>query len=366
MNWPNEDLLLESVAHEARTFLFSAYAIDLAQGNTVKGKPIKSATITNYLRDAASLVASACGQDPRSNPAEKTMAPSIRAVLNECKRHEDMPHRVDPYTLEMHATVVAHNATCNAPSDSLDCALEDWYNLCSYLGCRLREYAQEDQYKHFHLGGELAPNGTKRAFTLADLRLFDTNSRPVTVSEFYSDFTRVSSALVKFSFQKNGDHGEDKLLTANIATPDRNPLKSLHNIVCRFARLVGFDQTTTPLAVYSDNGTKCFLHGSVIASSLRQLAKQTYSLSEADLRKHYKYSSHSLRAGAAVILHAAGVTAIQIKFLLRWRSDSFFFYLRNVAHLSAQQNNAFQQLTAASAQQIAAAQSASHTIPNVI
>ena len=148
--------------------------------------------------------------------------------------------------------------------------------------------------------------------------------------------------------------------------PDRNPLKSLHNIVCRFARLVGFYQTTTPLAVYSDNGTKFFLHGSVIASSLRQLAKQTYSLSEADLRKHYKYSSHSLRAGAAVILHAAGVTAIQIKFLLRWRSDSFFFYLRNVAHLSAQQNNAFQQLTAASAQQIAAAQSASHTIPNVI
>ncbi|CAJ1940475.1 unnamed protein product [Cylindrotheca closterium] len=301
--------------------------IDLAVGNTVKGKPIKAATIGNYLRDTATLLENFCGRDPRyTNRSDNELALPLRAVLNECKRHENMPHRVDPYTIEMHTTLVARNTATTAHMDGLHRAMEDWFNLSTYLGFRLREWAQEDDYRRLASGGEIAPNGTKRAFTLDDIRLFDSGTRPVSIAEFIENFDAVARSNVKFSWQKNHDHGEEKLLSSTPRNPSRDALRSLHNIVSRFARIVGLDKTDIPLAVYKGSfGEKFFIHSKVIASTLRTLAKKTYNLTDRDLQRHYKYTSHSLRAGAAVILHAAGINAIQIKFLLRWRSDSFSF-----------------------------------------
>ncbi|CAJ1952592.1 unnamed protein product [Cylindrotheca closterium] len=251
--------------------------------------------------------------------------------------------------------------------DGLHRAMEDWFNLSTYLGFRLREWAQEDDYRRLASGGEIAPNGTKRAFTLGDIRLFDSGNRPVSIAEFIENFDAVARSNVKFSWQKNHDHGEEKLLSSNPRNPSRDALRSLHNIVSRFARIVGLDKTDIPLAVYKGSfGEKFFIHSKVIASTLRTLAKKTYNLTDRDLQRHYKYTSHSLRAGAAVILHAAGINAIQIKFLLRWRSDSFFLYLRNVAHLSEQQNRAINQLASATQSEVTAARAASRLIPNIV
>ena len=58
------------------------------------------------------------------------------------------------------------------------------------------------------------------------------------------------------------------------------------------------------------------------------------------------WSAHSLRVGACVILHTMGFTGTQIKFLLRWKSDTFMMYLRNVALLSDQQDEAIDKAAA--------------------
>ncbi|CAJ1965844.1 unnamed protein product [Cylindrotheca closterium] len=247
LNWPQMDLLLESVSHDARTHLLAAFAVDLAVGNTVTGKPIKAATIGNYLRDTATLLENFCGRDPRyTNRADHDLALPIQAVLNECKRHENMPHRVDPYTIEMHTTLVALTATTNAHMDGLHCAMEDWFNLSTYLGFAFAN----GPYRRLASGGEIAPNGTKHAFTLDDIRLFDSGNRPVSIAEFIQNFDAVARSNVKFSWQKNHDHGEEKLLSSNPRNPSRDALRSLHNIVSRFARIVGLDKTDIPLAVY--------------------------------------------------------------------------------------------------------------------
>jgi hypothetical protein len=49
-------------------------------------------------------------------------------------------------------------------------------------------------------------------------------------------------------------------------------------------------------------------------------------------------SSHSLRVGACIVLHAHRFTGPKIQFLLRWKSDAFMAYLRNLGFLVAQQN----------------------------
>ena len=331
--------------------VMAAYTVDLAQGNTVKGKPIKSNTINCYLRDVASLIADHCGRDPRyTNPATKELAPSIKAVLDECKRYEGMPQRADPYTLEMHDCLMAYNHNIDANHDGLLRALEDSFNIGSYLGCRLREYAQDNEHKYFSTGGEVAPNGTKRAFTLHDIQLYDTAGRPVSIATFLRSPNSVASAIITFSWQKNNDHGEERRLVRNIHFPSRDPITSLHNLLCRFDRLVGIEHTNIPLAVYKDNTQVVFLHGRAISEELSNLAQRHYGLSASELKKHYRYTPHSIRAGAAVILHSAGSSETQLKFLLRWRSDAFFAYLRNVPHLVNEQNLAFCRMAEASLQ----------------
>ena len=349
MNWDTDDLLLEKVDHGTRTMILASFAADLAQGNTWKGKPVRAGTIDGYLRHVASLLTRFYDRDPRfDNVTDKMMSPSIHAVLNECRRFENMPNRRDPYSLQMHDTFHTLNRESCAPFLGLDRACEDWFGLGLYLGFRLQEWAQDDEHRALTNPAK-ALNNTLRALTLGDIKFFDSRGRPVPVETFLADRDSVSYVLIIFSWQKNLNLGEERRLDSNSHSPDRCGVTALHSILVRFNQLVGISNTTTPLAVYQrPTGDSLFIHSKVITQTLRRVAKITYSLTEAELHKHYSFSSHSLRVGACVLLHAAGVNAIRIKFLLRWKSDSFMFYLRNVAHLCDTQNRAFAAPPAAS------------------
>ena len=47
------------------------------------------------------------------------------------------------------------------------------------------------------------------------------------------------------------------------------------------------------------------------------------------------YSRHSIRVSACVVLHIGGASAIDIKKRLRWKSDAFEMYLRDMPSLAA-------------------------------
>ena len=59
-----------------------------------------------------------------------------------------------------------------------------------------------------------------------------------------------------------------------------------------------------------------------------------------DKKALQKWSAHSLRVGACVLLHATGFTPLDIQWLLRWRSMAFMAYLRNLAGLATRQHQA--------------------------
>jgi hypothetical protein len=58
-----------------------------------------------------------------------------------------------------------------------------------------------------------------------------------------------------------------------------------------------------------------------------------------------RWSAHSLRVGACLILHGMGFTNTQIQFLLCLQSNAFFVYLRNIAGLAHKQNRALNNLS---------------------
>ena len=51
-----------------------------------------------------------------------------------------------------------------------------------------------------------------------------------------------------------------------------------------------------------------------------------------------KWTSRSLRVGAIVLLFEKGFSPLQLKFLLRWNSEAYSSYLRNLPQLAQQQH----------------------------
>ena len=90
-----------------------------------------------------------------------------------------------------------------------------------------------------------------------------------------------------------------------------------------------------PIAVFSEtkkthNKTN-YIDDNHIKSILQEAASKIYNIK--CKKELSNFTSHSIRVGACVLLHAQNVSAEDIKFCLRWRSDAFRTYLRNILPL---------------------------------
>ena len=97
-----------------------------------------------------------------------------------------------------------------------------------------------------------------------------------------------------------------------------------------------------PIAVFSEikNGkTKvCFIDDVHIKEILQEAASTVYDIK---CKKELSaFTSHSIRVGACVLLHSQNVSSEDIKFRLRWRSDTFRMYLRNILQLAEKHKDA--------------------------
>ena len=102
-----------------------------------------------------------------------------------------------------------------------------------------------------------------------------------------------------------------------------------------------FDDTVTPLALYAADETPSvtrLITSTEIEATMRRVASKVLRLDPvADKDDLRRFSAHSIHVGACVMLHSQGFSAEQLKFLLRWRSDAFMVYLRNIEFLATQQ-----------------------------
>jgi hypothetical protein len=90
-----------------------------------------------------------------------------------------------------------------------------------------------------------------------------------------------------------------------------------------------------PVAVYKmRKGKVIYLTGNKIAKLLRKAVKEVRPNTTSDELK--RYSAHSLRVWACVLLDKAGKLPDYIKKRLRWLGDSFRMYLRDTAIIQHQ------------------------------
>jgi hypothetical protein len=340
-----DHLLLQNVSQDRRNWQMALYAVHLATGNSLYCKSIKATSITGYLRDVAKFLSRFSPVDPRYRSAtDRTLAPCIKAVTDEVQRWEKVPDRREPFTIEMWKYL--SSLRDSSPIDGIIDCITDWSGCGLYGGFRKTEWAQDDAHGALE-NPQLDIHGVPKAFGLADIVWKTTHNIRLSLADALADEDSVGRALLTFKAQKNGENGASRLFTRNDSYPDMCFIRCLLRIVKRFIRLVGAD-SDKPLCVCRDAlGKIRYITSHDINYVFRRAAAAVYNLDPiADAKSLTLWSSHSLRVGACVILHAMGFTDVQIMWLLRWRSNAFMTYLRNVAVLSHRQNLAFSDVEA--------------------
>ena len=136
---------------------------------------------------------------------------------------------------------------------------------------------------------------------------------------------------------KNNDNGQKLTFTQNNKSPHRCPVRAAMRIRARCQRYsLPHDH---PMAIFrDDSGNLKLIDNKHVELVLQKLAKSIYNISDENELK--RFTTHSIRVGACVVLHENNSSAEFIKLRLRWRSDAFLVYLRNTIKLANLHNEA--------------------------
>jgi hypothetical protein len=247
----------------------------------------------------------------------------ISSILAEVKRWEKMPNRREPLTVDMVSYQQLQCAT-NEPHSEAS-AMYDWEVFGIYAGNRLTEWAQRDS-TDIVLNIDESP----KAFIISDIEFFGENRRRCSLQFALQHPRLIHTATVTWRFQKNGENGEKKTFVRAFDNPVLCAVSALLRIAQRWLDLKL--PPMHPLAVYTadgkSNGRVQLIRESNINAALQSAAKTVYNITKQE--ELSRFTSHSIRVGACVALHAAGIDPLDIKHALRWKSDSFLTYLRNL------------------------------------
>jgi hypothetical protein len=325
---------------------FALYAHYLASGNTLHCQSVKLSTIKKYMLNIA-VFFKRFGKQERDfrmqDDKNTTLIPELTKLYAELQRWESVPDRREPFTLDMLDALCSLVASTQAPPDSDLAALQDWFTIGLFAGLRKSEWAQNAGTATMG-SQQLNRFGDTQAFCVNDFRFELTNGKRVLGYAVLSEQAdAVQKLRITFRTQKNGENGEEKLFARNEKPHGCCCVRAALRVLERFQRLRGNSDLTTPLGIYRSTDGHCRLITSdLVEREMRNLAAKVYHLDPVkDRVALQRWSCHSLRVGACVILHGKGFTESQIKFLLRWRSNAFMMYLRNLTVLSTGQNAAF-------------------------
>ena len=248
-------------------------------------------------------------------------------LINNCKKEEAIASQRLPLTNEIFVEL-KQMATGSRSRDSERSVLFDATCIGRYTGFRVSEFAQTSPHK---IDYHTYPSGKKvqKAFAANDFVFLDDKGNVID-SQSLSPSTADTAARVQCTWriQKNRQNGQALTLPAEKKFPHTCPVRAALRLVLRARRCGQPDDK--PVACFLNKAKKItYLTGSNIAALFRIAAKKVYpNMSKEQLKR---FSAHSLRVWACVLLDEAGMSPEFIKSRLRWMGDSFRMYLRDTA-----------------------------------
>jgi hypothetical protein len=180
------------------------------------------------------------------------------------------------------------------------------------------------------------------AFTLADVQCKNTTNQLLSITDALENPDNVGSVNLQFEEKKNGENGEKNFFVRNNDKPHVCFIKNFMQIMQRHAQLTKFNPSLSLRVYCHNNGSICNITSTDVETLMRQAASELFNLQHPTKNKTelQMWSSHPLRVGACTTLYAMGFQEMEIKHLLRWKSDTFMTYLCNLAVTSRRHNTA--------------------------
>jgi hypothetical protein len=259
-------------------------------------------------------------------------------------RWEKIPDRREPFTIEMFKHLDSLRQVCSPIS--IIPVITDWAGCGLYGGFRLTEWAQDDSHSVID-NPLLEIHSQPKAFCLGDLAWKTGANHPLSLAAVLQKMRLPLVAFPLLSRPKKMGRTVSSVCSRAMTVSRLCVLCLFLRITKRFLRFLGEDYSK-PLCICRDAlGKLRYVTASDVNFVFRLAATQVYTLDpSANKALLDRWSSHSLRVGACVILHAMGFTDTQIMWLLHWKSNAFMMYLRNVAVLAHMQNIAFSEVEA--------------------
>ena len=308
---------------EARNYFLACYAVSLVQGESIRGKPLRSRTVKNYLSDAYKLFAA------RSLAFDSLLTTNyVHTILHALSSYENVPNRREMITDGMMRWLL--NESKRRHEDNELAAIVDWLILGRYTGFRQSEWCQTSQSSFKRI--EEWPGQPPLAFIMSDIIFMDKNKRRINLTSSTSH-DDVFYIAIRWRKQKNGENGEEITFARDLANPAFCPVLATLRIVTR-ARRLG-TPADVPIGVFSKKGQRLYISASLVAKYLRLAASTVLNIS---LKDEYinRWSTHSVRVTAANLLHRERFADSFIQKRLRWKSTSFLDYLRNTFYAAEQ------------------------------
>ena len=300
-------------------------------GYTIQNKIVRADTVKEYAQAASDYLQDVNDSDvpPIVDPETGRWYAPIEQVISDHKAWQNMPNRVEPVTIMMirqgWATRNLHH------EDSQQHAILDFSIAGLSIGSRGVEWCQTKvctRANNNFFRKEGVPNEPIYAFMEGDIEFLDPQRRRLR-NGAYTDSQKIGFVQVTHRYQKNNQNGEKIIHAANHDDTQLCIVRAFQRIIQR-ARRLSLNPTQEPLAAYKQNrGSKepSWITKAQVQRYYDALARKTYDIPD-DVK--VKYSAHSLRVGAACIMHIGGASTHDIQKKLRWRSDTFKTYLRHM------------------------------------
>jgi hypothetical protein len=315
----------------------ACYTANLVSGDNLLCTTLKTGTILRYLNAAAEFSLSANITNPCLDTNGK-QSKYVKDILNEVKRWETVPNRREPVTNEIIDYLYKKGTKISIDNpNNLYSALSDWLILGHQSGFRRKEWAQDRSYINKHNDFQRNVDGSPAAFTLTDFEFRTKNNKRISQNN-NREIQKASIVNVKWRYQKNNDNGQIISYIEDTVNKHYCYVSACKRIRLRAIKMK--QDINKPIAIFNSGqkGSKiAYIDDIHINTFLQEAAKNVYNITKKE--ELNRFTSHSIRVGACVLLHSQNISSEDIKFRLRWRSDSFRMYLRNVVQLAQRHKN---------------------------
>jgi hypothetical protein len=215
----------------------------------------------------------------------------------------------------------------------------DWITLGRVAGFQVAEYAQTTQNKidaYEYASG----NKVTKAIISSDWKFYDDNKCLMMVHSLDGLADPPKKMKLTFRIQKNCQNGQPITFVTDVKHPHICPVHAAYCIYLRAKRLGQLDDQ--PMGIFINHqGVVRYLTANKIAEVLQSIAKACHpDLSRDEIMR---FSSHSIRVWAVILLDESGMNPDFIKSCLCWMGNLYRLYLRDTTVLQTKHISAHEQ-----------------------